>query len=113
MANKKPKTALELRERCRDCPEDIVRQAVVAAFRKARPTPTTVLPLRVTLLMKRQDRRGSSSLRPDDARVQILACFVAEWLTDRELPKTTLDNPPRLSPHLIAAIWRHLDDNRN
>ncbi len=79
--------------------------------KKSRPTATNVLPPHVILLMKLPDRRGSSSLPADDACLLVLAAFVAEWLTDRELPTATLDNPPPLSPDLIAAIWQHLVTN--
>ncbi len=101
-----PTTVLELRERCLDWPQNVVADAVVAAFREVRPTPTAVLPPDATLFAAKMDRRESRST--DDASLMVLACFVARWLTDRNLAQATLDKPPRLSPELHDAIWRHL-----
>jgi hypothetical protein len=101
-----PTTALELRERCMNLPEDVVADAVVAAFKDVRPAPAAVLPPGAALFAEKSDRRQPRS--SDDASLIVLACFVARWLTDRDLAQATLDKPPRLSPDLHAAIWRYL-----
>ncbi len=103
---KTPRTALELRERCMDLSQNVVADAVVAAFKDVRPAPTTVLPSDAALFAAKMEERQPRS--PDDATLTVLACFVARWLTDPDLAQATLDRPPRLSPELHAAIWRHL-----
>ncbi len=105
VSNKLPTTALELRGYCAGWPEDVVRRAVKAAFEEVRPPATKVLPPQVTLVVKKPDRRQPV---PDDTRMFALAAFVAAWLTEPDVPRAMLDDPPRLSQDLVEAVWRHL-----
>ncbi len=101
-----PTTVQELRERCKDWPEAVVRDAVVAALEEVRPTAADVLPPHVTLLVERRDLRQLWPLPVHGARVLAVAAFVARWLTG---PEAKADDTPTLSLDLVAEIWRHLE----
>jgi hypothetical protein len=105
-----PSTALELRHRCAGWPDDVVRRAVVAAFRDIHPKLRDILTGRWLAIktLAEADQPKAPTLDNSSA----LAAFVTSYLTDPDLVPAALNDPPPLTPDLVAAIWKQLHRSR-